>query len=285
MSYILLTLREAVRAVSYQFGSFLGSVLTIFLAMLTAGSFALITKNTSHMLEKFRNEASVEIYFESDIDSLTKENLKDRLVANKYVLKVTYIDKDMALFRLRDTFGQEMVAGLTTNPLPESYEITLESFVYEDNNFEELVNFIYTLPGVEDIGYVPSAIGHLKTIFKVVSYLGIALGILVIMATGFIVGNIIHIKIAEKRQTFYVMRLVGAGNGFIYAPYLLIGSLIGLLGSALSIITLKFGELYFTAYIASASFLDTTEIVSFIIAGGLIGFTGSYIALRKYLDV
>ena len=285
MTYIFLALREALRIIFHQFGAFLGSVLTIFLAMLTAGSFAIIIKNTSLTLDKFKSEASLEIYLESEIDSVTKENLQDALVANRYVLKVKFIDKDMALFRLRETFGQQMVAGLKTNPLPESYEVTLESFVYENSNFEELVDSLNRLPGVEDIGYVPSAISRLKTIFKAVAFLGIVLGLLVILATGFIVGNTIHVRIAEWRQTFYVMRLVGAGSGFIYTPYLLIGSLTGLLGSALSIGILKIGTIYFCAQVAPVSFLDFPESVSFVVAGGLIGFAGSYIALKKYLNV
>jgi len=209
LTYIFLVLREAFRIISYQFGAFLGSVLTIFLAMLTAGSFAIIIKNTSLTLDKFRNEASLEIYLESEIDSLTKENIRDALVANKYVLQVKFINKDMALFRLRETFGQQMVAGLKTNPLPESYEVTLESFVYENSNFEELVDSLFKLPGVEDIGYVTSAISRLKIVFKAATFLGIVLGIMVILATGFIVGNTIRVRIAEWRQTFYIMRLVG----------------------------------------------------------------------------
>jgi len=285
LTYIFLVLREAFRIISYQFGAFLGSVLTIFLAMLTAGSFAIIIKNTSLTLDKFRNEASLEIYLESEIDSLTKENIRDALVANKYVLQVKFINKDMALFRLRETFGQQMVAGLKTNPLPESYEVTLESFVYENSNFEELVDSLFKLPGVEDIGYVTSAISRLKIVFKAATFLGIVLGIMVILATGFIVGNTIRVRIAEWRQTFYIMRLVGASNSFIYTPYLLTGSLMGFLGSALSIATLKLGTFYFSMQVAPVCFLDFPESISFVIAGGLIGFTGSYLALKRFLSV
>lgn len=285
MTYVILALREAARSISHQFGAFLGSVLTVYLAMLTAGSIAVITINTNLTLEKFRSEASLEIYLKSDIDSLTRQEIQDKLVANKYILNIKYINKDMALFRLRETFGQPMVAGLKTNPLPESYEVTLEPSVYDKDNFDRLVDSLNMFPGVEDIGYVPSAIAKLRTIFKVITILGIIMGALVVLATGFIVGNTIHIKIAENRQTFYIMHLIGASRGFIYAPYLMLGSLVGLLGSAFAIVTLKFGAMYFNKYVIPISILDITETISFIIAGSLIGFVGSYIALKKFLDV
>ena len=120
MSYLITALREAYRAISYQIGSFWGSVLTIFLAMLVAGSFALIIKNTNIALEKLKDEATVEIYLAENTDSTAIEQLRDRLIANTYIVNAKFISKEAALFRLRETFGHEMVAGLKTNPLPKS---------------------------------------------------------------------------------------------------------------------------------------------------------------------
>ena len=285
MSYFLLAIREVVRAISHQFWAFIGTTLTVFLAMLVAGSFAIFTKNMGFALDKFRAEAALELYLESDIDSLQKETIQNQLVANKYILKINFISKDKALFRLRETFGQEMVAGLKTNPLPESYEITLEPEVYDEDKFKELVDSLYKLPGIEDIGYIPSVITKLKDFFKAAAILGVVLGLLVILATGFIVGNTIHVRIAERRQTFYIMRLVGAGNGFIYAPYLMFGTLIGLLGSLLSILILWFSMINFSAHVIQICFLSPIETACFILAGSIVGFTGSYIALKKFLDV
>jgi cell division transport system permease protein len=158
MNKIAAALREAMRAVGYQIGAFWGSVLTVFLAMLVAGSFALLIKNISISLDKLKSEAMVELYLSNQVDSLARETLKDQLVANKYVLNVNFISKDAALYRLRQTFGPEMVAGLKTNPLPESFEISLDPVVYDGNNFQTLIDSLETLSGVDDIGYVPTVI-------------------------------------------------------------------------------------------------------------------------------
>jgi cell division transport system permease protein len=283
--YFFLILREAGRAVLYRPGSFLGSILTVFLATLMAGSFALIIKNTSLALDKFKAEAAIEIYLKSDTDSLAMENLKDVLVANKYILNAKYISKETALYRLRETFGPEMVAGLKTNPLPESFEITLDPDVYEGNNFEVLVDSLSKFPEVDDVGYVPTVVSRLKILFRLFTALGLALGFLVALATGFIIGNTIHVKIVERRQTFYVMRLVGASAGFIRSPYLFLGSLIGFLGSGLSLLCLKLGQIYFSSFVHSIVFLSNIETICFIIAGGLIGFIGSHLALKRFLKI
>lgn len=285
MRNLIITLREIRRAVFHRFGTFLGSVLTVFLATLVAGSFAQIIKNMSIALDKLKEEASVEVYLNNDIDSLTQAGLQDKLVADRFVTNIKFISKDRALYRLREAFGQQMVAGLKTNPLPASFEITLDTKVYEGDNFQALVDSLQQMPGVEDVGYVPSAIPKLKMIFKIMTFLGLLMGLLVALATGFIIGNAIHVKIAERRNTFYIMRLVGAGSGFIRAPYLVTGTLIGLIGSALSMAVLKLAAMLFARIIVPVSFFDTVEIACFIAASGVIGFAGSHLALKRYLEI
>jgi cell division transport system permease protein len=176
-----------------------------------------------------------------------------------------------------------MVAGLQTNPLPESFEISLDPLVYEDDNFTLLIEYLSQLPGVEDIGYAPKLISKLKTLFNILTVLGLVMGLLVALATAFIVGNTIHVKISDRRQTFYIMRLVGASPAFIRSPYLLIGALIGLLGTALAISLTKLTQLYFSGFVVPTVFLTAVETICFITAGGLIGFTGSHLALKRYL--
>ncbi|RKX19913.1 MAG: hypothetical protein DRP26_02590 [Candidatus Zixiibacteriota bacterium] len=284
MTFIFLTIRESLRAISHRFISFLGSVLTVFLATLIAGSFAIVTKNISASIDKLRSEASLEIYLESDVDSLTREKLQDLLAANKYILRIKFITKDMALYKLREAFGPEMIAGLKTNPLPESYEVTLDPSVYEKDNFEKLVDSLYGFAGVEDIGYVPTIISRLKMIFRLVTVLGLTMGVLVIVATGFIVGNTIGVTISERRLTFYIMRLVGASESFISSPYLLMGFLISLLGSLLSIGMLKIGTMYFSNHVISVNYLSAIETICFIVGCSMVGLVGSHIALRKYSE-
>ncbi|MCP4580974.1 MAG: hypothetical protein GY839_05110 [candidate division Zixibacteria bacterium] len=285
MSYFVSAFREANRAVLHKFGALLGSILTVFLATLMAGSFALIIKNTSIALEKFKTEATVEVYIAESADSAVVENLRDRLVANTHILNVKLISKEAALYRLREMFGHEMVAGLKTNPLPKSFEITLDPEVYEQETFEAMVDSLDRLPGVEDIGYVPKAISRLRLWFKLLAVVGAVMGFLVALATGFIVGNTIHVKIADRSQTYYVMRLVGASTSFIRMPYLLIGSLIGFVGCALSLSFLKFSQVYFSRFVVAIEFLSPLESVCFIIAGGLLGLTGSHLALKRSLKI
>jgi cell division transport system permease protein len=285
MRFIYFYLRETVRAITSKYWSFIGSVLTVFLAALLAGSFALIIKNTGLAVEKLKAQASIEVYLKADIDSLTQEYLHGKLVANKAILNARYISKDMALIRLKETFGPDMLSGIVGNPLPASYELTLEPLVYDGDYYQRLVDSIKVLPGVDDVGYVPAAVSKLKSLFTIVTVLGLLIGILVILACGFIIGNTIGVSVANRHLTFYVMRLVGASNSFVRIPYLLMGLSIGLIGTVLSMLVLQIGANSFSGTIIPIVSLDATEVWSFIIAGGAIGLMGSHLALHRYIDL
>ena len=285
MRIIYIYIREAIRAITSRSWSFAGSVLTVFLAALMAGSFALLIKNTSIAVDKLKSQASVEVYLKADIDSLSRDYLRGHLVANKAILGIKYISKEMALDRLKETFGADMVRGISSNPLPASFELTVEPVVYEGNFYQRLVDSLRVLPGVDDVGYVPQAVSRLKSIFTIISILGLVIGILVILACGFIIGNTIGVSVANRHLTFYVMRLVGASSSFVRFPYLFMGLLIGLIGTILSILVLQIGADSLSGTIVPVVFLDSTEIRSFIIIGGIIGLLGSHLALRKYIDL
>jgi cell division transport system permease protein len=285
MRLIYIYIRETIRAITSKYWSFFGSVLTVFLAALLAGSFALIIKNTGLAVEKLKAQASIEVYLKADIDSLTQDYLQGKLVANKAILGFKYISKDMALIRLKDTFGADMLSGIVGNPLPASYELTLEPLVYDGNFYQRLVDSLKVLPGVDDVGYVPQAVSKLKSVFTIVTVLGFLIGILVILACGFIIGNTIGVSVANRHLTFYVMRLVGAANSFVRFPYLFMGLLIGLIGTVLSILVLQIGANSFSGSIIPVVFLNSNEIWSFIIAGGVIGLMGSHLALQRYVDL
>jgi cell division protein FtsX len=210
MRFIYIHIRETIRAITSKAWSFAGSVLTVFLAALLAGSFALLIKNTGLAVDKLKAQASVEVYLKADIDSLTKDYLHGQLVANRAILGIKFISKEIALQRLKETFGADMVRGITSNPLPSSYELTLEPVVYEGAYYQKLVDSLRVLPGVDDVGYVPQAVSRLKSLFTIMSVLGLLIGILVVLACGFIIGNTIGVSVANRHLTFYVMRLVGS---------------------------------------------------------------------------
>lgn len=90
------------------------------------------------------------------------------------------------------------------------------------------------------------------------------------------------------------MRLVGASNGFIRGPFLMEGALHAVIGAILAIISLELlhrfalpqlqGSLAFLPIeVSGTTFLAIYGIL--LLAGLIIGLTGSAFAMRRYLKV
>ena len=89
------------------------------------------------------------------------------------------------------------------------------------------------------------------------------------------------------------MRNVGARNGYIRAPFLVEGIIIGIIGSIIPIALVLYGYyvLYNTTGGVLAGVIKLVAIYPFIlylgigllVIGVLVGFIGSYISVCKYL--
>ncbi len=282
MNYLWIILKETWRAVSFRPWSIIGSVITVFLAAAIAGAIAVTLLNSYGVIESIRMQTTVDVYLSPDIDSLGRESVRQALASNKDILGIAYISKDMAMFRMRQLFGPEMIRGLGANPLPESYEISLDPEILESNRFQELIDSIGSIPGVDDIGYVPDAAARLNTLFRVINIFGLSLWFLVIIACSYIIASTINVLVARRHATFYIMRLVGARAIFVRTPYLLVGFMISIIGFSMAVIMLNLGINYFSGHIVKIDFLTTLESICFIGGGGVIGLFGSNLALRKY---
>ncbi|MBQ5805371.1 MAG: hypothetical protein IIW22_06325 [Erysipelotrichaceae bacterium] len=109
----------------------------------------------------------------------------------------------------------------------------------------------------------------------------------------YLIYNTIKITIATRKDEIWIMRNVGARNGYIRAPFLVEGIIIGIFGSILPIGVIVYA--YYWLYQATggvlAGVITLIPVYPFIlylggallVIGILVGFIGSYISVCKYL--
>jgi cell division transport system permease protein len=116
-----------------------------------------------------------------------------------------------------------------------------------------------------------------------------------VLASFFIISNIIKLNVLARKQEIEILRLTGATNLFIRTPFLIEGMLLGLIGSGLSLLVLAIIIQLFPLYLGS-SLGALTELISFryltfgqclsvLISGCVIGFIGSYSSLARFLNI
>ncbi|MEE9465668.1 MAG: FtsX-like permease family protein, partial [Candidatus Neomarinimicrobiota bacterium] len=109
-------------------------------------------------------------------------------------------------------------------------------------------------------------------------YGGLGMGIIALLGAIFLVSNTIKLSIYAKRETIETLSLLGASRSFIRMPFLIEGTLQGLLGSALAvgaimgmIDVMNYVLEQFVLYRLIRPQLLATALISFGLVLGLIG--------------
>ena len=267
------------------------SIAVLMSCLVVIGGFSLLVYNIDVNLESFGllNEVVVSLDYELSEDEIVA--IGDKLSALDNVESVTRITKDEAIAEIGEDYNtpvDDITSGEEANPLSDEYRI-----VYTSNDkvaeMEYQINQIEGVRNFRDMHNLSVTIENFKSgVMMIFTWF---LAILAVVSV-FIIVNTIKLSVFARRHEISVMRYVGATGWFITLPFLIEGTIIGLLASAVA----YFVEWYFYGYIVNVVMTDMQMITivpfaaiqpyvlwGFIGLGILTGIIGSSISLGKYL--
>lgn len=269
------------------------SISTIAMAMVIFGSFLFLYENVNIVVKRLGDELTVVLYLKGDGEPGEVSFLKKRLMAMNEVAEVTYTDKAEALSELSRQLGEQkgLLEGLKQNPLPASLDVRLKKAVKSERESQALLARFRRLPGVDDVQYSYHLVKKVRGFINLLRLAGMVLGGFLFLATVLIVSNTIRITVYARRQELEIMRLVGASETFIRAPFIIEGIFQGLLGALFaeaclfSLYSLFFARLpgFFRFSGFAPTFLATEGLVAFAALGAFLGYVGSFLSLRTIL--
>ena len=128
---------------------------------------------------------------------------------------------------------------------------------------------------------------------KIIRAVGFFLGGILVLASFFIISNVIKLSVYARQNEIEIFRLVGATNSFIKIPFIIEGTILGLIGGIFSLILLFITIKFFPLYLGkSYNFIKPFIVFPFIfirhclillLGGGVIGLIGSLSSVGKFL--
>ncbi len=282
---------EIGRAIRYELLSTLGALLTVFLAMSLPGALWIMSNNLSRAEHELKSGFTVDVFLVDELSAGEVENMRSELMALGGVTEAQYFSRQDALYKMRETFGLEMIQGIDENPLPASFVLKIDESIFESYKSigsrasDSLIARIGELPGIEDIVFSGEMLHSLSRIIDSVEILGIAIGVLVALSAIFIVANTVRIAISDRRKAVEIMQLVGATRSYILTPFVSLGGLLGLFGAALAALFLWLSTNFVSQHLIKVFFFDNYEITAFILTGLLLGMVGALLATNKFLKI
>jgi cell division transport system permease protein len=266
---------------------------TISMAMLIVGFFLLVFLNLRPVVNALGDRLEISVYLKDGLSDHEKDFLLSRLKSEPGVRKVDYLSKAdaLALFK-KELKGQEMlIQGLGENPLPNSYEVSIERQYADADRLEALAKKFSGFPGVEDISYGKQGAEVLSGLFKLIAYGGTSLAVLLGVSVVFIISNSVRLALYSRGQEIELMQWIGATKAFIQGPFLIEGMMLAMLGTAIAIGILA-GIYYalpkevvlFLSKPNGLDFLPPSVVAYTILGGGLLGLAGGLVSVNKFLE-
>ena len=278
----------------------LASLATMTACIFLFGLFYSIGVNFQQMLHEVEEGVAVTVFFTEGLSDAEIVAIGDKIAARPEVAEYHYKSSDEAWeeFKLVYFEGNEEAAASFNddNPLAndDSYEIYLKDIAKQ----KELVSYLTTLDGIREVRQSEIAANTLSDFNRLLTYISIAVVVILVAVAAFLISNTITVGISVRKEEIGIMKLIGAKDSFVRAPFIVEGITLGLIGSVIPLVILWFLYNRIIVYV-SERFMFLSSLLNFVpvehvfktlvpvalVLGVGIGYMGSRLTLKKHLQV
>jgi cell division transport system permease protein len=284
-------LREAFNNIRRNFLMAITAITTTFICILVLGLGLSASSYVEGIVGSVREDVTVEAFLPPDATEERIEEIRTTVEGYPEVASINYVSEDEALSRFKDTFEDqpEIYENLDPGVLPASFQLQLEdpslagrvADRLKGEGFEE-----------ENLSYPQQTIERLDAVTSYTIWGLYGATILFLISSVLLISNAIRLSIFARRNEIEVMKLVGASDSFVRAPFVFEGMVQGLIGAGLAALVVIWLNFLFVDWSREAlpfvpisgSAVDTILLLLVLVATGvLIGVIGSFLSVTRFL--
>jgi cell division transport system permease protein len=259
------------------------SITTIAFSLFAFGLFALVALNISDALDQVEERVEIRAFVtdSTSIEAITAA--ADDIAKYPEVLTVDVVTQEQALQRAKSELG-EFKDVFEAGVLPASLDIRLKPGFRDPANVTKVADEVRTLPVVDDVRYGEEWITQLYKLRNIAGVAGAALGLAFAVVAMIIIGATIRMAVLARSREISIMRFVGATDSFIRRPFLIEGSIKGILGGILALALTYAVMIVLRGYLHFATaFFDRRMALLGILFGAVMGLVGSALSVGRHL--
>lgn len=252
------------------------------------------------MVKSAEESVAITVFFEEGAEEATVRKIGEDISKRGEVSSIHFVSAEEAWESFKSVYfkdREELAAGFANdNPLANSanYEVYVNDISMQDS----LVKYIKGMEGVREVKQSQDVANMLADFNRLVSYISIGIILILLCVAIFLISNTVSVGISVRKEEISIMKLIGATDFLVRAPFLVEGVTIGFVGAALPLLLLLVLYERMVAYIANKfdligsmlQFIPASQIFQglvpiAVLLGVGIGFIGSRFTIRKHLNV
>lgn len=278
----------------------LASMGTITACLFMFGIFYFLLANFQFMIKNAESSVGVTVFFDEGVEQAGIDAIGDMLAARLEVEKIEFVSAEEAWERFKETNfqGEENLEESFGDDNPLADSASYEIYMNDISKQSEFVKYARGIEGVRQVNSSDTTAESLSSFNVLVGYISAAIIIILLAVAVFLISTTVATGISVRKDEISIMRLIGATDYFIRAPFIVEGILIGLTGALAPLIVLYFIYNKVIYYVQDKfgilsnilTFLDVDVVFKNLIPISLgigvgIGFIGSYLTVKKHLRV
>ena len=278
----------------------IASIATMAACIFMFGMFYSIVINFQHVVKDVESGVAITVLFDDGTTQDQIDAIGQEIAMKPEVSSFNYVSAEEAWeeYKLEYFDGDEAAAASfgTDNPLAgeSNYEIYMEDISQQSS----LVSYLEGLDHVSRVRQSEMVANTLTDFNRLVSIVSAVIILILICVAVFLISNTVRTGIAVRKEEIGIMKVIGATDYFVRAPFIVEGILIGLIGAAIPLIILHAMYGRIIEYVANRfgflnnllTFLPVDTVFQILLPVGLIlgvgiGYIGSRVTVRKHINV
>jgi cell division transport system permease protein len=278
----------------------LASIATMAACIFMFGLFYIIVTNFTNMVREAEESVAVTVFFDEGISQERIDEIGEEIAKRVEVSETVFVSAEDAWEEVKQDYfeGNEEIAASFEGDNPVANSAHYEIYLSDVSMQNSLVLFLESLDGVRSVKQSEMVAETLSDFNRLVGYVSAGIILILLCVAVFLISNTVTVGISVRKEEIAIMKLIGASDFLVRAPFVVEGMVIGLIGAFIPLALLYglYGRIvtYISekfSFIGSMfSFLPTSTIFEMlvpvaILLGVGIGFVGSTFTIRKHLKV
>jgi cell division transport system permease protein len=215
-------------------------IITMSVSLTMLGASVLLYMQVDQMKNFYYGEIEVSIFLREDVTDAQRTAINQAIDSNTLVDSKTYETREQAFekFKVLWRDSPDFIKSVGPDSLPESFRVKLK----DPEQYAVFAKQMEGQQGIQDIVDQRELLNKVFDIFNSIQVMALVVAGVMALAALLLVGNTIQVAAYSKRREVAVMKLVGASNWFIQAPFVLEAVVAGLIGSIIGFIALFVGK-------------------------------------------
>lgn len=257
-------------------------VVTIAFSLFAFGLFGLVAINIRSALMSVEERVEIRAFIADGTPVEAVAAAMGDVGSFPEVAQVSFVTPDQALARARTELG-EFSDVFESAFLPASIDIRLRAGFRDPSTVRSVAARVGAYDFVDDVRYGQEWVQKLHDLRNLATVAGTGLGIAFFAVAIIIIGATIRTAILARSREIWIMRLVGATDGFVRAPFLIEGFFKGVLGGALALALTYLAHRAISRSFIQTVFFSPDVALLGVLAGALMGFAGSLFSVGRHL--